>query len=55
LVAAWSVLPKGNRLDAVAQGDRLKVKGVLRVVEHPPARVNGQVVPAWTEARVTEG
>jgi DNA replicative helicase MCM subunit Mcm2 (Cdc46/Mcm family) len=53
--AEWSVFLKGNRLDDVNPGDRLKVRGVLRVIEHPPARVNGMMVPAWTEVRVTEG
>ena len=53
--AEWSVFLRRNGLNDVAQGDRLKVKGVLRVIEHPPATVNGQVVPSWTEARVAEG
>jgi hypothetical protein len=53
--AEWSVFLNGNQLNDVNQGDRLKVRGVLRVVEHPPARVNGQAAPAWTEVRVAEG
>jgi hypothetical protein len=44
-----------DRLNVVARGDRLRVKGVLRVIAHPPARVNVVVVPAWAEVRVTDG
>jgi len=49
----WVVLLKGERLD-VDIGDKLKVKGVIRVIEHPAAVVNGVKVPAWVEVRVSE-
>jgi hypothetical protein len=51
----WSVFLKGNRLYDVREGDRLRVRGVLHVIRHPTAFVNGQFVPAWAEVRLTEG
>lgn len=44
---------KGRRLD-VMPGDKLKVRGVLDVIDHPAAVVGGVLVPAWVEVRVTE-
>ena len=45
---------EGERLDINA-GDRLRVLGTLRIIEHPAAVVNGMIVPAWSEVRITEG
>jgi hypothetical protein len=53
--AEWSVALAGNRLSDAGEGARLKVTGVLKVIEHPPTVVNGKMVPAWTEVRLTEG
>lgn len=46
-------LLKGNRFD-IPEGNRVTVVGVLRVLDHPPAFVNRQFVPAWVEIRVEE-
>ncbi|MCE9564426.1 MAG: hypothetical protein K8U57_20505 [Planctomycetes bacterium] len=43
----------GKRLD-VKEGERLVVRGVLRVIQHKGDVVNGVIVPAWFEVRVTE-
>ena len=42
---------KGNRLD-IAEGKRVTLVGVLRVIDHPPDVVNRVLVPEWTEIRV---
>jgi hypothetical protein len=39
-------VPKDFLLD---KGDEVTVVGVMRVKNYPPAWVNGQFVPAWTE------
>ncbi len=39
-------VPKDGLLD---KGQEVTVVGVLRVTVHPPAWVNGQFVPVWTE------
>ena len=44
----------GTRLD-VEPGKRVRVAGVLRVIQHPPTFIAGQPWPGWTEVRVTEG
>ena len=41
------------RLD-VDPGQRIGVFGVMRVLNHAPAFVGGQLVPGWVEIRVTE-
>lgn len=46
---------KGNRLNDVREGDRLRVRGVLKMIDHPPAIVNGKLAPGWVEVRVVEG
>jgi hypothetical protein len=33
---------------------RVSVVGAIRVIDHAPAVVNGMIVPAWTELRVSE-
>ncbi|MCE9560680.1 MAG: hypothetical protein K8U57_01370 [Planctomycetes bacterium] len=43
----------GKRLD-VKEGERVVVRGVLRVIHHRSDVVNGVIVPAWVEVRVTE-
>jgi hypothetical protein len=43
---------KGWRLDAVREGKRVTVSGVLRVVDHPARRIGREIVPPWTEIRV---
>jgi hypothetical protein len=43
----------GWRYD-LEEGKRLTVPGRLRVIDHAPAFVNGQLVPAWVEVRVEE-
>jgi len=43
----------GKRLD-VKEGERLVVRGTLRVIHHKGDVVNGVIVPAWFEVRVTE-
>ncbi|VTU02460.1 unnamed protein product [Gemmataceae bacterium] len=43
----------GRRLD-VREGERLVVRGRLDVIRHRADVVNGTVVPAWIEIRVTE-
>jgi hypothetical protein len=42
---------KGERHDLGA-GDTITVEGVLLVIEHDAATVNGVLVPGWTEIRV---
>jgi hypothetical protein len=42
----------GEHLDIDA-GDEVIVTGTLRVIVHPACVVNGQLVPVWTEVRVT--
>jgi hypothetical protein len=44
---------RGTRLD-IDVGDCISVVGVMRVIDHPPAFVNGQWVLAWVELRVEE-
>ncbi len=44
---------KGKRLE-LQEGERVKVLGVLRVIDHKAAVVNGVFVPAWTEIRIEE-
>ena len=44
---------KGNRLD-IEMGLQTHVIGRLRVIDHPPALVNGRFVPAWVEIRVEQ-
>ena len=41
---------KGERFD-VKEGRRLTVRATVRVIDHPPAFVNGVFVPGWTEVR----
>ena len=41
--------------DNIDVGDRLTVGGVLRVLDHAAATVNGVEVPAWVEVRVEQG
>jgi hypothetical protein len=36
----------------IGAGDRLTAEGVLRVVEHAAATVNGVTVPPWVEIRI---
>jgi hypothetical protein len=43
----------GQRFD-VELGERFTMVGKLRVIKHATARVNGELVPAWTELRVEE-
>ncbi|MCE9564441.1 MAG: hypothetical protein K8U57_20580 [Planctomycetes bacterium] len=43
----------GKRLD-VKEGERVTVRGTLRVIQHKADVVNGAIVPAWYEVRVTE-
>ncbi len=43
----------GKRLD-VEMGERIRVAGTLRVIQHPPAFIDGQPWPGWVEIRVTE-
>ena|GEM_PF-4823595 len=52
--AEWSVVLRGNRLHDVGEGDRLKVRGVLHVINHPAVVVNGVLILRWVEVRVTE-
>ena len=42
---------RGIRRD-LDQGRRVAVLGILRVIDHGSATVNGVAVPAWTEIRV---
>lgn len=44
---------KGNHLN-IDMGERVKVIGILRVIDHPPSFVNRQLVPAWVEIRVQQ-
>lgn len=44
------VVPKDLTL---ARGDVVTVVGVLEVIRHPAAEVNGEKVPGWDEVRVT--
>jgi hypothetical protein len=53
--AEWSVAFKGDRVADLDDGTEVRVKGVLRVIHHDAAVVNGVPVPAWVEIRVTEG
>ena len=50
---AAGVLLKGNRLD-IREGDVLEVRGVLKVIDHEAATVEGVIVPAWSEVVVEE-
>ncbi|MCE9560484.1 MAG: hypothetical protein K8U57_00375 [Planctomycetes bacterium] len=43
----------GKRLD-VRKGERIVVRGVLRVIHHEGDVANRVIVPAWFEVRVTE-
>jgi hypothetical protein len=43
----------GRRLD-IREGERVTVRGRLRLVHHAPATLNGLAVPAWWEVRVEE-
>ena len=43
----------GRRFD-VKEGERIVVRGTLRVVRHRGDVVNGVIVPAWWELRVEE-
>ncbi|MCE9566535.1 MAG: hypothetical protein K8U57_31310 [Planctomycetes bacterium] len=43
----------GKRLD-VKEGERVVVRGVLRVIQHKGGVVSGVIAPAWLEVRVTE-
>ncbi len=43
----------GRRLDVV-EGERLTVRGKLRVIEHRGDVVNRVIVPVWSEVRVEE-
>ena len=45
---------RGRRFD-MDGGKRVKVVGKLRVIGHPAAVVNGVLVPASVELRVSEG
>lgn len=47
-----SVILRGERADV--DWRRVWVRGVVRVIEHPGAMVNGEVVPPWVEIRVEE-
>jgi hypothetical protein len=49
-----SVALKGNRVADLDDGAEVRVTGVLRVIHHDAAVVNGVLVPAWVEVRVTE-
>ncbi len=51
--AERGVVLKGDRLD-VKEGEKLTVRGVLRVIDHPAEIVNGTVVPGWVEIRITQ-
>ena len=51
--AERGVMLKGERLD-VKEGEPLTVRGLLRVIDHPAAVVNGRMIPGWVEIRVTE-
>jgi hypothetical protein len=43
----------GERLD-VDVGERIEVRGVLLVIDHPPAVVSGVLIEGWAEIRVEE-
>jgi hypothetical protein len=43
----------GRRLDT-REGERVTVRGRLRLVHHAPATLKGLAVPAWWEVRVEE-
>lgn len=43
----------GRRLD-IREGERVTVRGRLRLLRHAPDTVNGTAVPAWWEVRVEE-
>lgn len=43
----------GRRLD-VKEGERVTVRGRLRLLRHAPDMVNGTAVAAWWEVRVEE-
>jgi hypothetical protein len=47
------VYPTGERYD-IDHGDKITVRGTLRLIRHAEAKVNGVVVPAWTEIRVEQ-
>ena len=42
---------KGKRLEP-REGERVRVLGVLRVIDPKADRVNGALVPGWVEVRV---
>ena len=52
--AEWSVVLRGDRTADLDDGDAVRVKGVLCVIHHDAAVVNGVPVPAWVEVRMTE-
>jgi len=47
------IMLNGERFD-LREGERITVRGRLRVIDHPPALVGVVFVPAWREIRVTE-
>ncbi|AWM41776.1 hypothetical protein GobsT_71170 [Gemmata obscuriglobus] len=49
-----TVVLRGNRLGDLRTGKRIRAVGVLRVIDHPAAAVNGVLVPEWTEIRFEE-
>ena len=51
--AERSAVLRGKRLD-IDEGKRVEVVGVLKVIDHGAAAVNGVIVPAWVELRVEE-
>lgn len=44
-------LPENLLLD---KGHEVTIEGVLQVITHPPARINGQNIPACVEIRVVD-
>jgi hypothetical protein len=53
-VAEWTVALRGDRVADLDDGGEVRVKGVLCVIHHDVAAVDGVLVPAWMEVRVTE-
>ncbi len=45
---------RGHRY-GVTEGNRVTVRGTLRVIDHPAAFVGNEFVPQWVEIRVVEG
>lgn len=45
---------KGKRTD-LKEGERITVKGRLRVIDHPPTQIGVTFFPGWREIVVVEG